>query len=417
MSIATVANNVASQIEYIRPELENLTLAASVLWKRIKTRTDVKAVSNRPARIPFEVLAGGQFRVGNFDNADMGTGSALQETYGSLSCVSFLQCTEYSALSEWATDGSEKAIKDYVQLINTRATETMAGYLDAAVQGDGSNTLDTVVSTTTNGLVVNNANLFQDSQQIDIWSALGGTNRGTVQILSVDIANNTIWLTTTFPSGTTAGDLILINGSAGTANSGLAGLRAYQVSGNSGTYMGISRSSYPGKFSTPYINANGALTPALVRALEAQVELAMGSFDEGKAPVVHGNVDMRAAWENNSILTQQVILNQVKGDESVDMLKRKAPTSMAGLEYLTNVRAKPGILDVLALEHWFRIETKPLDYFEVGGQTVFQTYGSSGGLNSAMMFYMVLMAQVGNGQPRRGAYMNNITIPAGYFGH
>jgi len=419
MSAATVQNNIASQIEYIRQDLENLTLAASTLWKRIKVRTDIKAVSDRPARIPFEVLTGGQFRVGSFDGGDMGTGSALQETFGNLSCTSFLQCTQYSALSEWATDGNEKAIKDYVELVNQRATETMAGYLDAAIQGDGSNTLDSVLGvTSTTGLQVNNVNLFQDNQQIDIWSALGGTFRGTVQILSAgDTQNNVLWLTAAPPSGTTAGDLLLINGSAGQANSGIFGLRYYQQSGNAGNYMGIPRSSFPGKFSTPTINANGNITPALVRALEAQVELATGSFEEGQAPIVHGNVDVRAAWENVSLTTQSVIMNQVKGDESVDMLKRKAPTSLAGLEYVTNVRAKPGLIDVLALQHWFRIETKPLDYFEVGGQTVFQAYGESGGLASSMMFYLVLMTQLGNGQPRKGAFMNNITIPTGYFGH
>jgi len=419
MASATVANNIASQIEYIRPELEALTLSASVLWKRIKTRTDIKAVSNRPARIPFEVLSGASFRVGSFDGGDMGTGSALQEQFGNLSCTSFLQCTQYSALSEWATDGNEKAVKDYVELINQRATETMAGYLDAAIQGDGSNTLDTVVGTaSTNGIVVSNVNLFQDGQVVDVWSALGGTKRGSFTIQSArDNASNTLWGTAAFPAGTVAGDLLLISGSTGTANSGIFGLRYYQQSGNAGTYMGINRADYPGVFTTPYINANGALTPALVRALEAQVELKTGSFEDGKAPVVHGNVDVRAAWENNSITTQSVILNQVKGDQSVDMLKRKAPTSMAGLEYLTNIRARPGIMDVLALDNWFRIETKPLDYFEVGGQTVFQSYGTSGGLQSSMMFYLVLMTQLGNANPQKGAYMNNITIPSGYFGH
>lgn len=419
MAAATVANNIASQIEYIRPELEALTLMSSVLWKRIKVRTDVKAVSDRPARIPFEVLSGAQFRVADFDGGDMGTGSALQEQFGNLSCTSFLQCTQYTAQSEWSTDGNEKAIKDYVQLINQRATETMAGYLDAAIQGDGSNTLDTVVSTSsTNGIVVSNVNLFQDGQQVDVWTALGGTKRGTFTIKSAhDNATNTLWGDGAFPAGTTTGDLLLINGSAGTANSGIFGLRYYQQGGNAGTYMGINRSDYPGVFSTPNINANGNLTPALVRALEAQVELKTGSFEDGKAPIVHGNVDVRAAWENNSILTQSVIMNQVKGDQSVDMLKRKAPTSMAGLEYLTNIRARPGILDVLSLENWFRIETKPLDYYEVGGQTVFQTYASGGGLNSSMMFYLVLMTQLGNANPQKSAYMNNITIPAGYFGH
>ena len=417
MSIASVSQSMASQHEFLRPELELLYMVSSRLWSRIKARTDIKPVSNRPARIPFEALSGGKFRAWNPDGGDMGQGSGPTETFGTLSCVYFLQASQYTALAEWSTDSDEKAIKDYVSLTQQRAAETFAAHMDATVQGDGSNTLDTVVSTTTNGLVVNNANLFQDNQDIDIYSALGSFV-ATVTVESVDPANNTIWLTGAVPEGVTTGYLLLVSGSAGVANSGLFGLRYYQVSGNAGNYMNVQRSAFPGKYSTPSIAVNGALTPATVRALEAQIELAMSIDRADEADLVaHCNVDVRAAWENNAILVQRVIMNEVKGDESVDMLKKKAPTEIAGREALVNERAKPGYLDFLGLKHWFRIEGHPLDYYEVGGQTIFPAYGGSGGLAASMIFYLVTGVQVGNGQPRLGAFASGITIPKFYFGH
>lgn len=420
MSVATVSQTIASQHEYLRPELEMLYMASARLWSRIKTRTDIKAISNRPARIPFEALAGGKFRVFDGDGGDLGLGSGPTEVFGTLSCVSFLQASSYTAQAEWATDSDEKAIKNYVSLTQTRAAETMAAYMDATIQGDGSNTLDTVVSAVTNGLVVHNANFFQDNQDVDIYSALTGPGAfiATVTILSVDIANNTIWLTSAVPGGVTAGYFLLVNGSAGLPSTGLFGLRYYQVGSNAGNYMNIQRSSFPGKFFTPYINVGGSLTPSVVRALEAQIELAMSLDKADEAELVaHANVDMRAAWEDNAILVQRVIMNEVKGDESVDMLKKRAPTEIAGRELLVNERALPGTIDFLALKHWFRLETKALDYYEVGGQTVFPAYGASGGIAAMMMFYLVTLVQAGNGQPRLGAYMNGITIPAGYFGN
>lgn len=417
MSQATVAQTIASQHEYLRPDLELLYPTFSRLWKRIKARTDIKAVSNRPSRIPFEVLAGGKFRSFSPDGGDMGTGSGVTETYGTLSCTYFLQASQYTAQAEWNTDSDEKAIKNYVQLTQQRAMESIAGYLDAVVcRSSGANELDTVVSTTTNGLVVNNANDFQDNQNLDCYAALG-TYTATVTIQSVDIANNTIWLTGAVPAGVTTGTILIVEGSAGVANSGLAGLRSYQVGGNAGTYMGISRSSFPGKFSTPNVNFAGAMVPAKVRALESQIELAMGidKADDGDL-VAHLNVDMRAAWENNALLVQRVIMNEVKGDNSVDMLKKRAPDEIAGRPMLVNERAQPGIIDYLALSHWFRLESKALDYYDVGGQTIFPTYALSGGLAASMIFYLVLGCQIGNGQPRLGAYANGITIPPGYFG-
>lgn len=407
---------IAAQAEFLRPQLEGLMMFSSIFWSRIKTRTDVKAVSNRPARIPFNPLTAADFRAADFDGGDLGLGSAPTEVPGYLSCVSFVQGSQYTRLAEWATDSDEKAIQDYVTLTQKQATDTFGGCLDAIIStGGGANQLDTVVSTTTNGIVVNNANFFQDGQPIDIWSALGGTFRGTVTIESVDSGSNTIWTTAALPAGTTTGDLLLVNGSAGQSNSGVFGITGYNAGGNTGNYMGISKAAYPGKFSTPTINVGGSLTPAVVRALSAKQQLAMGIDNDGADQVAHMNLDMQVAWENASITMQSIILNQVSGDSITDALKKKAPTMIAGREILANPRATPGRIDFLNLKHWFRIETKATDYYDVGGQTLFPAYGASGGLAASNLFYLVIMFQVGNGQPRKSAYLSNITQPPNIF--
>ena len=418
-NVGNNAQAIASQIEWTRPELEPLMLMSSVLWKRINTRTDVKPVSNRPCRIPFQPATGGLFRVAQFDGGDLGRGSGPAEVPGYLSCVSFLQATEYTALADYATDSDSKAVQNYVKLTQEQAAKTFAGYLDALVStGDGSNALDTVVSVVTNGLVVNNANYFQDNQILDVWTAVGGTFVASIQIQSIDIANNTIWLTGPVPAGVVATTVLFVSGSAGVANSGLFGLRAYQVAGNAGLYMGIPRASWPGKFSTPNINLGGkSLTPAIVRALQANQILALGPEEIDQSEnVAHCNVDMQSAWENNSLLVQRVNVPE-RGNTSPDMLTSKPVTTIAGREMIVNVRATPGLIDFLALKYWFRIETKATDYYEVGGQTIFPAYGGSGGLASSMLFYLVIMCNIGNGQPRMGAYMNNIAVPTGIFGH
>lgn len=426
-SPGNVSQNIASQVEYLRDTLEELVLLQGVLWKRINKATDIKAISNRPARIPFNVQTGGIFRTGAnlFDGQDLGRGSAPTQTFGSLSAVSFVQASEYTSLSEFSTDSDEKAIENYVTLTNRQATETLAGYMDALIcQSDGSNTLDTVQSVSGVGLVVTNADIFQDNQLLDVWSALGaGSPRGTVQIQSVDIANNTIWLTATPPAGTTAGDLLLVTGSAGVANSGIFGIPYYHVSGNSGNYMGVLRSTWPGKFSTPSVAVGtsstntGSLTPAAVRAAQAQIDLAMGIDASDDDVVAHMNVDVAAAWENNAITVQSISqYDRMAGDSSADMLKKRQTTTIAGREILRNVRARTGRIDFLNFKHWFRLETKAVGMHDVGGQTLFPVYGASGGLNTSMIFYLELMCQFGLGQPRREAFMPYITTPKFYFG-
>ncbi len=419
MAAGNNSQAIAAQIEWTRNELEPLMLMSSVLWKEIGTKTDVKPVSNRPCRIPFNPATGGLFRVANFDGGDLGRGSGPAEVPGYLSCVSFLQATEYTALADYATDSDTKAVQNYVKLTQEQAAKTFAGYLDALVStGEGSNLLDVVVTVVTAGLTVNNANYFQDNQILDVFTAATPpVFVASIQIQSVDIANNTIWLTAAVPTGVVAGTGLYVSGSSAQSGSGLFGLRTYQVAGNSGLYMGIPRSSWPGKFSTPNINLGGkALTPAIVRALQANQILALGNDNDGADNVAHCNVDMQSAWENNALLTQRVYVDK-SGAGSPDMLAKAPLTEIAGRRMIVNVRATPGLIDFLALKHWFRIETKATDYYEVGGQTIFPAYGGSGGLASSMLFYLVIMPQIGNGQPRAGAYLNNIAVPTGIFGH
>ena len=420
MGVGNNAQSIAAEREWTRDNLEPLMLMSSVLWKRLTLKTDVKPVSNRPCRIPFNPATGNLFRVGNFDGGGMGRGSGPAEVPGYLACVSYLQATEYTALADYATDSDEKAIKSYVQLTEEQRAKTFAGYLDSLVSAStGANDLDTVVSTVANGVVVNNANYFQDNQILDVGTAIGGTLIATIQIQSVDSLTNTLWLTGPVPAGVVAGTVLFVQGSSFVANSGMFSLRTYQQAGNAGLYMGIPRASWAGKFSTPNINLGGkALTPAIVRALQANQVLSLGEeFMDQSDNIAHCNVDMQSAWENNAILVQRVIQNEVSGDESVDMLKKRAPTMIAGRELIVNPRATPGLIDFLALKYWFRIETKPTADYEVGGQTVFPAYDSVGGLATSTLSYMVIMAQIGNGQPRGGAFLNNVAIPTGIFGH
>jgi hypothetical protein len=321
-------------------------------------------------------------------------------------------------LSEYSSDSSAKSIKDYVSLTHKRALQQFGHNTDAILQGDGSNTLDTVTSVSGNAIVVANPNQFVIGCDYYIWSALGGTNRGTFTVSAIDANAVTIYSLTTPPSGTTAGDLILVNGSAGVAASGMYGIRYYLVNGNTGTYMGIPRSGYPGEFSTPSIAVNGPLTPAVVRAIEAQIEFSMGIDRADESDLVgHCNLDVRAQWEDNALNVQSILRNEVKLDESYDMLPKKAAMTIGGRELMINEKAKQGYLDFIGFKNWFRLETRKFGMYDVAGQTLFPAYGSTGGIATSMMFYYIIMAQVGCLEPRLNAYGSGITVSKGYFGH
>src|SRR5271165_7298055 len=185
MAIASAAQALASEQEHVRPELEDYSLSASVLWKRIQKNTSVTPVSDRPTRIPTMPTRGGKPRVGNMNGADMGIGSGPQQVPGQLTTTCYIHAFSYTKQAEYATDSDEKAIENFANLTRTLAPERFADFLETMLQGDASNTIDTVVSVNTSGgnivsLGVNSANLFLDDEDIDVWTAVGGAFVTTV---------------------------------------------------------------------------------------------------------------------------------------------------------------------------------------------------------------------------------------------
>jgi hypothetical protein len=425
MGIASVDQSLALQQEWVRPEVEDLALSASVLWKRFKS-TQKKDVSGRLARVPTMPSRGGKPRVANLDGGDLGLGSGPTTIPGQVTTTTLIMAWSYTKEAEYATDSDEKAIEDFATLTRSIAPKAFADFMDTVIQGNGSNTLDTIVSTVVTGsnitgFVVNNANFFLDDQDLDIWSALGTASPvASITIESTDILNNTIWLANPIPTslGITAGYLLLVSGSPGQANTGVFGLRYYQVGTNTGNWLGIQRSAWPGKYLVPTLAVNGALTPQVVRAIFSLVELSKGEeVIEGEGMFGHCNVDVRDAWEQNALLVQRIDYNVAKGDTSEDMLKRKAATTIGGRELLVNPRALPGYLDILKEKNLFRIETVPTDFYDVAGQTLFPLYGQSGGIAASLVFYMIWQGQLAAVQSREGAFLSGITIPTGLFGH
>ena len=70
--------------------------------------------------------------------------------------------------------------------------------------------------------------------------------------------------------------------------------------------------------------------------------------------------------------------------------------TMSGIPIKSSVNADQTRVDFLDLSHWGRAVMKDIDFFEVGGQTVFPIYGASGGISASFIFYFDTGFQVWN---------------------
>jgi hypothetical protein len=87
---------------------------------------------------------------------------------------------------------------------------------------------------------------------------------------------------------------------------------------------------------------------------------------------------------------------------------------MSGVPIKSSVNADQTRVDFLDLSHWGRAVMKDIDFFEIGGQTVFPIYGTSGGLAASYIFYFDVALQLFDDSPRSGAFIDALARPSGY---
>ena len=426
MAQGTNAQYIAYQYEKLLPRIEELMQGDATLFDKIEKR-NVETQSSRAMRGILDVYSGTSPSQVDPDGGDFGRGKAIVSTYWQLSPVFFSAATEFTKYAEVATDGKEKAVEPAAKRNLEKMTQRFKVFLESLLNSDstGSGTIDTVQSAGLNQIVVGNANQFQDQMNFNIFPTLGAAPRvgynpdGSVTVLSNDAttATQTVFLTGPVPAGTVAGDLCIIAGAPGVASTSLFSLQYHQNNpGNSGTWLNLSRSAYPGRLITPIVNMNNfAINPAAIQRGKNAMKSALGIDNPNvKEFLIHYNTDQDAAWQNLSLTPQIVVANQLKGGAAVDMLQANSAETVGGMDKLVSIHAKRGRIDGLVLKHWGRGEIKPIGPLDFGGQTLWPIYGASGGLSAATITYIWGGFNFFVDNPRAGVYWPNCGIPASY---
>lgn len=140
---------------------------------------------------------------------------------------------------------------------------------------------------------------------------------------------------------------------------------------------------------------------------------ALGVSQVGKL-IAYTALEQEHAWEQLGVTISQVIKEGGAGRaQDLDLLFTGQKT-MAGVPIKASINANTTRVDFLDLSHWGRAVMQDIDFYEVGGQTVFPIYGSSGGISAAYIFYFIVGLQVWTDAPRAGAYICNLVLPSGY---
>jgi hypothetical protein len=417
------AQTIALQLEKVRDKIPLLYERDDVLLSMIQQRGDIEKVSSRNMRLPLQLIAGGKGGSYSADGGDLGRGSGTTYDVAQVSPISFRFAVEITKLVEYATNAKEKAIENAAKREVANGMKQFRSFLDKVIQGAGNGVIGTISSVLGNVLTMaipmGAAGVYV-GQTIQIYDPTLTTNRNVAagvvsQVLQADpiSASQTITLDNV-PAATGANDVIVHDGLVGASPVSLFGIKYHQNNATTGTWLNLNRATYAVQLQTPTVNAaSSALVPTYVRLAINKVRKALGVDQLGKL-LAYTSLEQEHAWENLGIAISTIIKESGGGRANDLDLLFTGKKTMSGVPFKSSINADQTRIDFLDMSHWGRAVMKDIDYFEIGGQTIFPIYGASGGLAAAYIFYFDTGFQVWNDSPRSGSFIGTLARPSGY---
>ena len=162
------------------------------------------------------------------------------------------------------------------------------------------------------------------------------------------------------------------------------------------------------------VNASSnALSPTHPRLLLDKIKQRVGTeyFQKGRY-LWHLHPTQKKAWEDLAVLIERIDLGS--GNKQVDLLPW-TDFRIAGAPVFENIHAARDRIDLIPLDDWGRVESQPINWFEVEGRRVFTPVGASTGTPLASyLMYLIGWLEFYNVNPPASGYINALAVPTDY---
>lgn len=413
----TNTQTVAVQLEYVRPAVPTLFERADTTFSMIEKRP-VEMVSTRTARIPLAVSPGGNSGAANIDGGDLGRGSADEYDFGQLTPLGMKHAVEITKLVEYATNSNTKSVANVTKKAAVNAMKQFRKDVDTWLQTAGNGVMATVSSgfpgtTLTLANTPFGARLLRKNLTVSVYSSNLATKRGEATINSNPVRGlgKTQLITIDADPGGSNTDVLLPSGLSGASPTWVYGIPYHHNTSGSGTWLGISRSNDYAVANGVAANASFSLPP--FRLAINQIIQELGEEGLAQNLVWHTHVAALAGYEEYGLSLSRIDRSADGEKLSAGLFNDKAMT-IGGYPVKRSIHADPTRFDLLNLQTWGRVEWAPIDYLEIGGNTVFPVYGDSGGIAAAYLFYYVTGMQFFLDNPKAISSVTAVTLPTGY---
>ena len=401
--------------------------------------TERGTTQRSPFWVPIRVQGGAAIQQFAADTsstvASWPMGTASQFASFAASPVRLVNVCQISNLSQQATDGKERGLVKFSREEMDKSLLAFDNGVEAVINRDGSGTIDQIptsatVNNATGGGTIGTATYssivglstaasFVDQQTVQVLSGIGGTNRGSFVISYVDPVSQAIYSATALPSGTTTGDILVIQGATGAAGSSIYGKDYWISNGNSGTIAGVPKANFPGRLSTPTINfgGSGTIVNSTAQRVESIRMRALGDdYDENEESFWYANPVQGVALSANYYNPGYTRLDE-NDDRVVDTAKKYMQKTWAGREVVWSSTAEPSRMDLIVPSTWYFGELFPTRLHEwTPGNPIAAVPTNDGTSNTTYLDAQMFAYERGFNlicqDPKRQFYLQGLPTPA-----
>lgn len=414
-------------IQVVGTELEKVEErgAIPVLFEREDTfysfveKRPVQIISERDMRIPLELRPGGKFGHFDSDGGDLGRGEGPLFDKAVVNTVNLKHAIEWTKKAEWATDDRRKAVVNTLRhLLATSMAEFRRNVDSLCMQGGdgvlgtiGANSSAAGITTATLNTDGFGARLLRHGQPINIYNATLTTNRtsGSERTITYHSGPDK-QIKFADVTGLVNGDKIVVSGLSATPPVSLLGIPYHHSNASTGTWLGFDRATTP-EIRGNAVNAAGGLALPHARLAMNKVGDRVG-MGQGRRVTAWMHPAQLVAYEELGQLVS-VINRSPKGREGLDLYFGENMT-IAGIPIKTHFSWDKTRIDFIANDAWGRAEMHEPGFYTVEGRRIFEIRGTSGGVATSQVFYIVASFNFFTRNPAEVAYIYGLTVPAGY---
>lgn len=434
----SVQNVIAGMMQVMRPKLQEFMEMSTTAASLIKAGTEVYQIGKQDFRMPLIVQNGGDFGGFNLDGGNLGRGSAMKMEQLVQTYYPTKLGLELTLESMYVTENSK------VSIVNTFKETLKRGMAEAQVYDDlvfhamgsgnqgqiGSVASAAAISSGTQVLTLDanfGSQLFRKNMPVEVWDSTLTTQRTAAgspdnlpRVLTIDPIAKTVTLTNVTPTtnitagGVQANDAITFTGNTTTGYiSGSPvfrqGLRFFNTTTTSGSFLGLSRTTYP-DLNSNYVAAGGSLLPMHGLLLKHRILQRKGEVPELKG-LVHPAQVARIVEQNMALSVWQ----RGKSDGPIDVLPNVGnDITWCGIPMKTDIRQDRSRIDFISPKTWGRARLKDLDWLDIDGQRVFEVRASNGGLVAAVLMYLMQVENFYCVDPAAQGFIHTLSLPSGY---